>query len=62
MCDFLQSGMVLQGDPLPAHVYGTTDSIETVRVEVICNSGFGGEYQGTNVCEITSCLCEMLMF
>ncbi len=41
--------MVLQSDPLAAHVYGTTDSEENIGVEVICNSGHSGEYQGTNV-------------
>ncbi len=46
---FFQSGMVLQSDPLSAHVYGKTDSEETITVEVICNSGHGGEYIGTNV-------------
>ncbi len=41
--------MVLQSDPLAAHVYGTTDSAETIKIEVICNSGHGEDYTGTNV-------------
>ncbi len=42
--------MVLQSDPLSANVYGTTDSEETISVDLICNSGHGGDYPGTNVC------------